>query len=71
LEISDNAEEGLIENDGVIQNPQNAEELIQAYFAYMSKGEFDESFNLFDERTQNDKNIKEHFTAFRMAPFFE
>jgi hypothetical protein len=26
---------------------------------------------LFDERTQNDKNIKEHFTAFRMAPFFE
>lgn len=64
---------GDIQSGGqeIVFNPQNPEELIQSYFAYMSAGNFDESFNLFDSRTQNDKNIREHFTAFRMAPFFE
>lgn len=71
LEKVDTLEGGLMGNVELVQNPQNPEELIQTYFAYMSKWEFDKSFNLFDERTQNDKNIKEHFTAFRMAPFFE
>lgn len=71
LENSDTGDEILMEDDKIVQNPQNPEELIQTYFAYMSKGDFDGSFSLFDDRTQKDKNIREHFTAFRMAPFFE
>ena len=57
-------------NSEIISDPQNAEELIQSYFAYMSDWDFDNSFALFDQKAQNDKNIRDHFTAFRMAPFF-
>lgn len=58
------------EKTEIIANPQNAEELIQSYFAYMSDWDFDNSFALFDKKAQNDKNIRDHFTAFRMSPFF-
>ncbi len=68
--LESNKDEEIGMKNEIIKTPQNPEELIQAYFAYMSKGDFDKSFNLFDDRTQNDKNIREHFTAFRMAPFF-
>ena len=69
--IIDKKDGELDQNSNIIRNPQNADELIQSYFAYMSEWKFDESFALFDNKAQNDKNIRDHFSAFRMSPFFE
>ena len=70
-EKNDEIEENkIVENDNIIENPQNPEELIQSYFAYMSHWKFDESFALFDNRAQNDQNIKKYFAASQMEPFF-
>lgn len=69
-EDNNTEENKTAEKTEIIADPQNAEELIQSYFAYMSDWDFDNSFALFDEKTQNDKNIRDHFTAFRMSPFF-
>ena len=70
-DIDDTEDKNSKESDQDNYNPQNAEELIQYYFAYMSEWDFDKSFGLFDTKTQNDKSIRDHFSAFRMSPFFE
>lgn len=57
--------------DKNIEKPGNPEELIQAFFGYMSDWKFDDSFALFDSKAQNDQNIKKYFWAFKMEPFFE
>ena len=58
-------------NEEIIENPQNAEELIQSFFAYMSNEKFDKSFSLFDTRAQKDSNIRQYFGELKMAPFFQ
>lgn len=70
-DAKDKNDNNLKEYKHIVQNPQNAAELIETYFAYMSEWMFEESFALFDDKTQNDKNIRDHFSAFRMSPFFE
>lgn len=62
--------EEMIEQDEVM-NSWTAEKLIQTYFSYMSAGKFDESFALFDSRTQRDKNIRDIFAANKMQIFFD
>lgn len=47
-----------------------SEQLIKKFFVYLSERRFDDAFGLFWSKTQNDENIREHFTSFRMAPFF-
>ncbi len=58
-------------NNEIIETPQDAAQLIQSFFGYMSNGEFDKSFDLFDTRAQRDANIKQYFGESKMSPFFQ
>lgn len=64
------AETSTLETE-ISENSRDGEELIQNFFAYMSNGMFDESFNLFDTTAQRDKNIRQYFSKSKMIPFFQ
>ena len=52
-----------------IEAPKTAVETIQVFFDRLSKGQFDEAYDLMNPAMQRSSEIREHFTSFRMSPF--
>lgn len=59
-----------VKNDiNEITVPKTAIETIQVFFDRLSKGQFDEAYDLMNPAMQRSSEIREHFTSFRMSPF--
>lgn len=64
---------GIIDqnSENEIQNNQDAEYVIQNFFAKLSDKDFESALGLLTNSLRNTSEIRNHFTSFRMSPFLE